>query len=267
MKDESRPVSKLGSEIDARTSPSTPAKSPLVVRSEVTPGRPYREYRPSLRRDFFYMCAYCTMMEAEATGIPFDIDHYEPTSARPELKDDYGNLMYACDPCNARKGDRCPPESARVDGIRFFRPDRDVYAAHFELNGIRLNGKSKIGDYTIDAIDLNRKMLTTLRELRQRSDAAHEYMLEGIAGLRDFPLDRLPQQIRGRAYAARKAVCRDADTLAAKIDAILREEARSPLLEKAAAPDHDDSDRARRDRLKAHEADYRGSWRGRTRKI
>ena len=56
-------------------------------------------------------------------AIRFTIDHYEPRSARPELENDYNNLMYCCDTCNSLKGDRCPPQSARHDGFRFYRPD------------------------------------------------------------------------------------------------------------------------------------------------
>jgi HNH endonuclease len=103
-------------------------------------------------------------MEAEAAAVRFTIDHYEPTSARPDLENEYNNLMYACDPCNTRKGDRYPPLAARAEGVRFFRPDEDVHSDHFELTGVRLKGKSKTGEYTVVALDLNRYMLNKLRE-------------------------------------------------------------------------------------------------------
>jgi hypothetical protein len=94
--------------------------APYVVRSAVPRGRPYEEYLENLRFDFFYSCGYCTMTESEGMAIRFAIDDYEARRARPDLVDDYTNLMYACDGCNARKGDRSPPADARATGYRFF---------------------------------------------------------------------------------------------------------------------------------------------------
>jgi 5-methylcytosine-specific restriction endonuclease McrA len=80
----------------------------LVTRTTVPPAKHYSEYKEVLRQDFFHSCAYCTMAESEAQGIRFTIDHYEPQKARPELINYYDNLMYACEECNLRKGDRYP---------------------------------------------------------------------------------------------------------------------------------------------------------------
>ena len=52
------------------------AARPLVVRSNPPQGENYNEYKEILRYDFFYTCAYCTMMEAEAAAVRFTIDHY-----------------------------------------------------------------------------------------------------------------------------------------------------------------------------------------------
>jgi 5-methylcytosine-specific restriction endonuclease McrA len=79
------------------------------------------------------------MSESEAMAIRFTIDHYEPQKARPDLVDDYTNLMYACDECNLRKGDRYPPPAARATGMRFFRPDEDVHSDQFSITGILLS--------------------------------------------------------------------------------------------------------------------------------
>jgi 5-methylcytosine-specific restriction endonuclease McrA len=115
----------------------------IVSRSVVEQGKKYPEYRQPLRRDFFYSCAYCTMTEFEAQSIGMTIDHYEPRNAREGLRNDYGNLMYACGVCNQRKGDRCPPSEARADGHRFFRADADVRSDHFEFVGAEVESKTK----------------------------------------------------------------------------------------------------------------------------
>ena len=139
------------------------------------------------------------MSEAEAIAIRFTIDHYEPQRSRSDLVNEYSNLMYCCEECNLRKGDRSPPAEARARLIRFFRPDTDYFDDHFELNGIRLDSVSPAGQYTIDALDLNRAMLRKLRELRKRQAVAAEAVAAGVRALRGAPLDKLPKSLRGRA--------------------------------------------------------------------
>src|SRR6266446_2489582 len=189
--DESSPPSVSGS-----------ATSALVTRSAVPVGLQYPGYRQFLRYDFLYSCAYCTMSEAEGRAIRFTIDHYEPRNARPDLQDEYANLMYSCDECNLRKGDRCPPSQARADGYRFFRPDQDLHQEHFQQNGLRLEAKSNVGYYSVEALDLNRSPLRRLREIRERLTQCDRLVVEGVLGLRRFHIDQLPPKVKGPALRA-----------------------------------------------------------------
>lgn len=208
--------------------PTTPATkdtgSSLVTRSNVPDLQNYLDYKPFLRRDFFHSCAYCTMSEAEAQAIQFTIDHYEPRNARPELIHQYSNLMYSCDECNLRKGDRCPPTSARTEGYRFFRPDEDEYQDHFEQAGIRIEPKTNTGNYSIEALDLNRAALRKLRDLRQRLWDCDQAVLQGVLALRSIPIDRLPSHIKGQVSSAIARAQGVAEHLASEIDSILRDE-------------------------------------------
>ena len=87
-----------------------------VKRSAVGPVRSHREYLQILRKDFYYSCAYCTLTEFEAQGYSFEVDHYEPQSARPELVNVYENLMYSCECCNRNKSDLDPPAKLEPRG-------------------------------------------------------------------------------------------------------------------------------------------------------
>lgn len=231
----------------------------LVVRSEVKSGLPYVEYKQHLRADFFHACAYCTMTEAEAQAIRFTIDHYEPKSLHPELVNEYSNLMYCCDTCNRLKGDRCPPNEARAEGNRFFRPDHDIRAAHFERRGRTIKNKSKIGEFTIEALDLNRESLCRLRSIRERLVDCDRYVVDGLMALRGFKLDRLPAEIRHKADQKIKEALLVADEIQSAIDSVLREYAGSPLVD----PDPNEAQRAksRAEKLKELEAIYPGNWR------
>ncbi len=67
----------------------------------------YKHYKPWLRDDFCYRCAYCLCRE---TWFPdgeahFGIDHVWPRSRAPQRVSSYDDLVYACCVCNAWKKD------------------------------------------------------------------------------------------------------------------------------------------------------------------
>jgi hypothetical protein len=240
---------------------------PAVVRSTVAPVKNYSEYRRTLRRDFLYSCAYCTMSEHEAHGISFAIDHYEPQTARDDLINAYENLMYSCEVCNARKGDRYPPPAAREDGKRFFRADEDIRREHFQLVGSRLEGTTPLGRYTEDAVDLNRDGLLKLRQLRRQLIDHNEYVAEGIAALLSFPVDRIGQPFRLQVLKLINEAVKAAEDAFDDLDALLLEFAKSAVL-----PDEEPADEEllrkteRLSRLRTEETMYPGLWRGRRKK-
>jgi len=171
----------------------------LVVRSEVPPNLPYRDYIQPLRRDFEYSCGYCSTCEGEAEARRFTIDHYEPRSAHPNLVNTYANLVYSCEECNTFKGDRNPSASARAKGRRFFNPDTDVRADHFHINGEIVAALTEVGDFSIEFLDLNRLSLRRIRAIRRRLYDAHEHILDGLRALKSIPLDQVPPEYRMRA--------------------------------------------------------------------
>jgi hypothetical protein len=67
----------------------------------------YESYRPWLRDEFAFRCAYCLKRETwgQVTG-EFDIDHFRPQWLGRHLAGDYANLVYACRRCNAVKFDQ-----------------------------------------------------------------------------------------------------------------------------------------------------------------
>jgi 5-methylcytosine-specific restriction endonuclease McrA len=237
------------------------SQSLLVTRSAVPAGLRYSEYRPYLRRDFLYSCAYCTICESEATTIAFTIDHYEPKSSRPDLADEYSNLMYSCITCNVYKGDLAPPAAAIAAEVRHFRPDQDIRSDHFELSGVRLNPKSPIGEFSIETIELNRLKLRKLRDLRRRLADCDVLISEGVRALRRFRLDELPQHIKGKAASAISDAAKLADKMADEIDGILADYARSPMADVDEEAEARTKERAVR--LRTWQQLYPGSWRAR----
>lgn len=250
---------KAGPHDDKRIALAPEAAVPRVTRSAVPPGKGYREYRQFLRHDFLFSCGYCAITEAEATAVRLTIDHYEPSSLRRDLEHVYSNLIYACDPCNMYKGDVCPPPAARAQGLRFFKPDEDVFAEHFKLSGIRLESKTKTGEFSIERLELNRQALRRLRELRMRLTDCDKFVAEGIAGLRRFPIDRLPPHIKGRVVSALNSINAVADRIAKEIDEILKSNARSDMIDDD--PEAEARALQRAATMKGQMALFPGDWR------
>lgn len=231
----------------------------VVVRSPVEPNRPYAEYRNVLRFDFFHSCAYCTITEDEARGIRFTIDHYEPQSTRPDLKNDYSNLMWCCGRCNELKSDFSPPNVARTDGNRYFRPDTDRFSDHFMLGDLLLQHLSRTGWFTIEVLDLNRQVLQKIRSMRKRIYECDIAVAEGLKALRSFGIDQLPKHIRASAVKVIEQVQDKHVGAIGLIDHILRDHMRSPLLD----DDFDAKARLgeRAKKMSGLKSMYAGDWR------
>ena len=67
----------------------------------------YQDYRPFLRRDFRFFCAYCERNEFVLGGSEFfEIDHFRPVHLFPEHTSRYTNLYYVCGKCADSEGCR-----------------------------------------------------------------------------------------------------------------------------------------------------------------
>ena len=71
-------------------------------------------FRPWVRDDFTFRCAYCLRRERWEPGrTGFELDHLIPVATAPERALLYDNLIYTCGVCNAVKGVRELPDPSR----------------------------------------------------------------------------------------------------------------------------------------------------------
>lgn len=71
----------------------------------------YESYRPWLRDEFTFRCAYCLKRERWGTlRGEYHIDHLMPQAHHPDSVVDYDNLIYSCASCNSAKGDTYIPD-------------------------------------------------------------------------------------------------------------------------------------------------------------
>ena len=96
---------------------------------------PYGTYTPCLRWDFDFTCVYCRCHESDfiegAAGAGlFWVEHFEPQSTHPSLKDIYENCFYACRFCNRARGTKPVQDD---NGVRLLNPCEDAWADHFKV--------------------------------------------------------------------------------------------------------------------------------------
>ncbi len=178
----------------------------LIRRSTPAPQNSYAAYRPQLRRDFEFSCAYCTILELEAMGVGYQIDHYDPRSNKHVPANEYSNLMYACEHCNSRKSGGVPvPDPSRPD-LHLLRPDQDDFDQHAEISGpgLELKDLTPSGRYTIKLIGLNRKTLLRLRQIRRDAEASDAFVQAGLRGLSELRADELPVPWRNQLRELQK---------------------------------------------------------------
>ena len=203
----------------------------VVVRSTVEPKADYNSYRDILRFDFVYSCAYCSIMESEAAGIGFEIDHYYPKNTHPELRNDYSNLMWSCRVCNRYKGAYDPDEHAILKGNIILRPDKDDPRQHMELVKHSLRAETHTGEFNIIILYLNRLHLRKLRELRERFYQSRQYIADGIRRLCSLKIDQFRPEHRAIYLNLRGRVLAREEKLCDSLESLIRDFARSPFLD------------------------------------
>jgi hypothetical protein len=99
------------------------------------------------------LCEYCLIRESD-TYLGCQVDHIigEKHGGPTEL----GNLAYACAFCNRAKGSDIGSLTQAGSFCRFFNPRADVWADHFELDGVRIKPLTDIGEVSARILDFNR---------------------------------------------------------------------------------------------------------------
>ena len=174
----------------------------------------YRKYKPHLRRDFLYRCAYCAIHENEWGGLRhFQVEHFRPKSRFPQLIADYENLLYACDVCNCYKGDDWPSDDPLADGVGYLDPCQHDYDKHFENNPTTgyTDGRTPPARYMVERLHLNRQFLIQLRQKRTQEEAIHhrfQQICRETLKMIERPLqdNSLPDHARKSLKLARTAI-------------------------------------------------------------
>ncbi len=184
---------------------------PGVISRQHTP-KPgdYGTYRPCLRLEFSFACAFCLCHEAdlieqgaEGTGL-FWIEHFEPQKSAPELKDVYTNCFYVCRFCNRARGGA---RTVDANGVRLLNPSTDAWNAHFTLSNDRIEpvqGDARaLRTEKVYRINVDRKVVS--RSHRRTLIEGHTKLIEG-APHRISGLKRALANLSGDALTDQEAI-------------------------------------------------------------
>lgn len=164
-------------------------RNSIPVRTAAEPKNSYRLYREQLKTDFNNRCGYCDAPDDVlwARG-PYHIDHFAPHSKFSDLKETYGNLVYACPFCNRAKSDKWHGECADTpnDGcIGFVDPCSHEYDQHLSRSTEgKIVAVSALGEHIRNELKLklSRHQMAWQSEaflkLRDRIDALLEVIPE-----------------------------------------------------------------------------------------
>jgi len=113
-------------------------------------------------------CAYCRMHQS-LQGATFHVEHIVPQSEGGS--DDHDNLCLACPSCNLCKSNR----TKSIDPLTrqespLFHPRLQVWAEHFQWNGLEVLGRTAIGRGTVAALELNSERRQRIREAERLFD-------------------------------------------------------------------------------------------------
>lgn len=142
----------------------------VVRQTDVPSYADYTKYKPLLRKDFGYRCAYCQHHERTIGQVAsMSVDHFRPKSLSPHLRVDYTNLYYCCGECNTYKSNKWPSQEQLDEGLCFVDVCVHEWKDHFEVQSDVMTGITSIGRFTAEQVRLNRRKLTARnRTLRMR---------------------------------------------------------------------------------------------------
>lgn len=99
-------------------------------------------------------CEYCGRRASESPLIPLQIEHVIPR--KHGGGDDLENLALSCAECNLHKGSNLTGIDPETDQITpLFDPRRQLWADHFEWQGLRIVGRTPIGRTTVRVMEMN----------------------------------------------------------------------------------------------------------------
>jgi hypothetical protein len=106
-------------------------------------------------------CEYC-QLQSGVQLLPFHVEHI--VAKQHGGKDEFANLAWACDRCNAYKGTNLSSiDPVTGSLIELFHPRRDSWIEHFAIRDGVISGLTPVGRATARLLQMNSKRRVDLR--------------------------------------------------------------------------------------------------------
>lgn len=162
----------------------------------------YKSYRKYIMDSSESKCAYCSIYEKESPTATFEIDHYKPKSIFPKYLNDINNLRLSCRRCNQYKSDKwikieqgcnrecetCNTKVCLMNIERFYDSMNEEISDIMTMDNsyvLHPINNSKVSEYTINVLRLNRNNLIKIRKLRGEIKKMEKMILEDIEFLNE----------------------------------------------------------------------------------
>ena len=129
----------------------------------------------------YHVCEYCLIHEDD-TFWGCQVDHI--ISLKHGGPNESGNLAWACACCNNNKGSDLgtlvgqPPQL-----VRLFHPRTDRWADYFQLQGVRLESSTAVGEATAKLLQVNHG--SRLRERETLAEAGRYPTIGALARMKE----------------------------------------------------------------------------------
>jgi hypothetical protein len=170
----------------------------------------YGHYKPWLRDEFTFRCAYCLERETwyPSRAASFSADHFIPVVLDPDREWDYGNLVYACTRCNSAKSALIP----------LLDPTVSAFGAHVQvaadgaIAALTPQGQQLIDLFHLDkppAREVREEYLLLLRAKKEHPDnpTIHALFLRKFGYPTDLPDLRKLRPPGGNAKKSSEDTC------------------------------------------------------------
>jgi hypothetical protein len=136
----------------------------------------YETYKPWLRDEFVFRCAYCLVRERWYPNGPasFSVDHFVAQVIAPDRALDYDNLVYACVGCNSAKRDKTVLDPCHEPMSRHLQVNDDGTIEALTPEGAEHIDVLRLDDPQLTAF--RGRMLRTLERLQSLSEVAAEHL-------------------------------------------------------------------------------------------
>lgn len=133
----------------------------------------YQEYKPWLRDDFVFRCAYCLTRErwSPSGHATFGADHLVAQAEDSSLVVSYLNLVYACNACNSAK----QAEASPIDPFQSCLADHLVIHEDGSAHALTLEGQDFIDFFDLagpDQVGIRDEKLSCLRAKKNHPNDA-----------------------------------------------------------------------------------------------